>query len=95
VEEPVESTGAEDSALQISIAELSIVKFVPAVIILEATTVTFTEVPVTTSTLTEPTAGLVFAPSEDVFHLYGHRMHNHRKGVWECINKAGSRYGHH
>ena len=64
VEEPVASTGAEDSTLQTSIAEPSTVKSVPAVVISEATTVTVPEMPVTISMLTEPAAGLVSAPSE-------------------------------
>ena len=64
VEKPVVSTDAEDSALQISIAEPSIVKSVPTVVISEATIVTIPEVPVTTSVFAEPAAGLVSAPSE-------------------------------
>ena len=40
VEEPVESTGTEDGALQTSTAEPSTVEFVPAVVASEATTVT-------------------------------------------------------
>ena len=60
----VASTGAEDNTLQISKVESSVVKSVPAVVISKATTVIVMEVPVTTSTLTEPVAGLVFAPSE-------------------------------
>jgi len=61
VEELVASTGAEDSVLQILIAEPSTVKSVSAVVVSEATTVTVTEVPVMTSALTEPAAGLVYA----------------------------------
>ena len=64
VKELVASTGAEDNTLQTSKVESSAVKSVPAVVISEATTVIVMEVPVTTSTLTKPTAGLVFAPSE-------------------------------
>ena len=58
------STGAEDNALQTSKAEPSTVQSVPAAIVSEATTVTVSEVPATTSALTEPAVGLVFAPSE-------------------------------
>jgi len=49
VEQPVASTSAEGIILQTSTAEPSTVKFVPAVIISEAVTVTIPEVPVTTS----------------------------------------------
>jgi len=58
------SIGAEDSALQTSKAELSTVKSVLAVVISKATTVTIPEVPVMTSMLTEPVAGIVSAPSK-------------------------------
>jgi len=59
----VASTGAEDNTLQI-LTESSTMKSVPAVVVLEATTVTVLEVPVMTSTLTDSVVGLVSAPSE-------------------------------
>ena len=64
VEEPVASTGAEDNALQTSIAEPGIVEFVAASVASEATTVTVLEVLATTLALTEPAAGLISTPSE-------------------------------
>ena len=67
VEEPVASTGAEDSTLQTLMAEPSTLKSVPVVVISEATTVIISEVPVTTSALKEVTAGHVPALSEMVF----------------------------
>ena len=58
MEEPMVSTGTEDITLQTSTAEPSTMKSVPAVVVSEATTVTIPEMPVTTSVLTEPAAGL-------------------------------------
>jgi len=63
VEEPVRSTGAEDNALQTSTVEPSTVEFIPVTVASEAT-ITVPKVPVTTSALTDPAAGLVSAPSE-------------------------------
>jgi len=64
VEEPVASTGVEDSALQTSASEPSAVKFVAAPIALEATTITVPEVSALTSVSTEPAVGPVYEPSE-------------------------------
>ena len=64
MEEPVVSTGTEDSTLQTFTAEPSTVKSVPAVVVSEATTITVPEVPVTTSALIEPVASVISAPSE-------------------------------
>ena len=64
VEEPVASTGAEDSTLRPSTDEPSTVKSVPAVIISKATTVTILEVLATTSALKEPATGLASALRE-------------------------------
>jgi len=64
VEESVASTSTKDSTLQISTAEPSTVKSVPAIVILEATIVTISEVPVITSALKEPATGLVPALSK-------------------------------
>ena len=58
VEEPMASTGAEDSALRPSTDEPSTVKSFPAVIISKATTVTIPEVPITTLVLREFAADL-------------------------------------
>ena len=58
MEEPVASTDAEDSTLQTSTAEPSIVKSVPEVMISDAATVTILEVSVTTSASKEPAAGM-------------------------------------
>ena len=66
MEEPVASTGAEDSTLQASTAELSTMKSVLAVVISEAATATIPEMPVTTSASKEPAAGHVPALSETV-----------------------------
>jgi len=64
VEELMANTSAEDNTFQISMAEPSTVKSVPAVVISEATTITVPEVPVTTSALIEPVASVISAPSE-------------------------------
>jgi len=64
VEEPVASTGVEDSTLQTSTAESGTVEFVVAPVALEATTVTVPEVSVMTSVLIEPVVGLISTPSE-------------------------------
>jgi len=67
VEEPMTSTGAEDNTLQTLMAEPSTVESVLLVVVSEAVTITIPEVPVMTSVLTEPAAGLVSAPSEMAF----------------------------
>jgi len=67
VEAPMASTSAEDSTLQISMAELSTVKSVPVVDISEAATVTIPEVSVTTSALKEPATGHVPTLNKTVY----------------------------
>ena len=66
MKEPVVSASTEDSTLQTSMAEPSTVKSVPAVVISNATTVTNSEMLVTTSTSKEPAASHVPALSEMV-----------------------------
>ena len=63
VEEPVVSTGTEDSALQTSTAEPATVEFVAAPVAPKAT-ITVLEESATTLALTKPAAGLVSAPNE-------------------------------
>ena len=64
VENPVASTIAEDNTLQTSMAQQSIVKFVPAVVTSEAAIVTILEVSVITFVSKEPVVGHVPALSE-------------------------------
>jgi len=64
VEEPVASTGVEDSALQTSTAGPSTVEFVAAPVAPEATIIAVPEVLAMTSALMELVVGLVSAPSE-------------------------------
>jgi len=64
VEELMASTGVEDSALQTSTAEPGTMEFVAAPVASEVTTITVSEVPITTSALTEPAVGFVSAPSK-------------------------------
>ena len=58
------STSAEDSALQTSASEPSVVEFVVVPVASEAFTITVPEVSVTISVSTEPAASLVSAPSK-------------------------------
>jgi len=63
VEVPVVSSSTEDSALQTSAGEPSVVEFVAAPA-LEATTITVLEVSATISLSTEPPTGLIYTPGE-------------------------------
>jgi len=64
VEDPAASVSAEDSAVQTSAGEPSTVEFVVASIIMEATTITISEVLASASVSEEPVVGLIPAQVE-------------------------------